>query len=262
MTNIEVLNRCDLTVSELTQRKNRDRERLYHHFLGDPDFVRYKCDPQSLSFMSDISARLRKLYPNIEPNVKKVLDVGARTATGSNFLQTVHHPHSFSAVKMNVTAIDIDSMYKKYAEAFFPDIEYVVGDIFTLPDKSYDIVICSHTIEHVQAPGLFIEKMCKIAKEYVIVACPYEEPIGNLAVGHIHSINKKFIEQFDYEFLEIYTSMHWHQSKACVFAIKTNRKTSNSLNLGKRMKRDGRLSSNIRKWFLGKRGVSTKSKKC
>jgi len=81
-----------------------------------------------------------------------------------------------------------------------------------------DIVICSHTIEHVPRPRMFIEKLCQIAREYVVIACPFQEP-RPLIPGHLHSINKAFIDQFNYEFLEVYTSMHWHQSKACIFAI-------------------------------------------
>jgi SAM-dependent methyltransferase len=214
----------DTSPKELTKRKQEDEEALYNISLMDPDFTRYKCDPQTLSFMSDISTQLRKLYPNIEPQVKDVLDVGARTAIGSWFLHKLHHPRSFSAVKMNVTAIDIANNFKEYSNIFFPDIEYLVGDIFDLPPQSRDIVICSHTIEHVPDPKVFIEQLCKIAREFVIVACPYEEPASNLIPGHVHSISQEFINQFDCELLEVYTSMHWHQSKACIFAIRTGKK--------------------------------------
>lgn len=224
MTKNQFATARNLSIKERVQRKKNDEEILYHSCLGDPDFVRYKCDPQTLSFMSDISFQLRRLYPVVESEIKDVLDVGARTAIGSWFLHKLHHPGSFSAVRMKVTALDIENKYKEYANTFYPDIDYVVGDIFNLPHKSRDIVICSHTIEHVKAPRLFIEQLCKIAKEYVIIACPYEEPPGSLIPGHVHSISKKFIDQFDYELLEVYTSMHWHQSKACIFAIKTNGK--------------------------------------
>lgn len=199
-------------------RKNLNED-LADTCLEDPPFTLYKCDPQTLSFMSDISYQLRKIYPNIEANVKDVLDVGSRTGAGSAFIQQLHHPRSFSAVKMHVTAIDIEDRYQAYAKIFFPEINYIVGDVFDLPENSRDIVICSHTIEHVINPKEFIEQLRKIAREYVIIACPFNENPENLIPGHRHSIDKKFIDLFSPSLLEIYTNMHWHQSQACIFAI-------------------------------------------
>lgn len=208
-----------MTLTSLVNTKRQTEETIYQSCLDNPDFVRFKCDPQTLSFMSDIAFQLRKLYPEIQPDVKDVLDVGARTGIGSWFLKTLHHPASFSALRMNVTAVDIEGRYKAYSEAMFPEIDYLVADIYNLPDKSRDMVICSHTIEHVPDPAAFTRQLCKLAREYVVIACPFEEPPEELIPGHLSSIDKAFIEQFSPSLVEIYTSMHWHQSKACIFAI-------------------------------------------
>jgi SAM-dependent methyltransferase len=210
----------DLSTEALAKLKDN----LAKKCLEDPSFILYKCDPQTLSFMSDISYHLRKIYPRIEPNIKDVLDVGSRTGVGAAFIQQVHHPKSFSAIKMRVTAIDIEDRYKPYANTFFPEINYIIGDIFELPENSRDIVICSHTIEHVPDPEAFIKQLCKIAREYVIVACPYKEDPKNLIPGHLHSIDKFFIDRFSPSLFEIYTNMHWHQSQACIFAIDCQKK--------------------------------------
>lgn len=210
----------DIGNKNLVEEKQERDLQLCQELLADPDFTLYKCNPQTLSFLSDISAVMRELYPDIQPDVKAVLDVGARTAIGSWFLQALHHPDSFSAVRMQVTALDIEDRFKAYSEAFFPDITYQVGDIFDLPAASFDIAVCSHTIEHVGNPAAFIRQLCRIARQYVIVACPFEEPENELIPGHLHSINQAFIAQFNPCLFKVYTSMHWHQSQACIFAIK------------------------------------------
>lgn len=210
-----------MTLDALVDKKRQAEEGIYQLSLTDPDFVRFKCDPQTLSFMSDIAFQLRKLYPEMQADVKDVLDVGARTGIGSWFLKNLHHPDSFSAVRMHVTAVDIEGLYKSYSEAMFPEIDYLVADIFNLPDNSRDIVICSHTIEHVPNPTAFVQQLCNLAREYVVIACPFEEPADNLIPGHLSSINQAFIDQFSPSLLAVYTSMHWHQSQACIFAIDT-----------------------------------------
>ncbi|AQA17035.1 hypothetical protein BST95_01210 [Halioglobus japonicus] len=209
--------------------KEKAQDRLRDLTLDDVHFTLTKCDPQTLSFYSDIAFHLRRLYPEIDGGIKRVLDVGSRTGAGSALLQKIHHPESFSAVRMQVEAIDIEEKFEPYVNAFSPEISYTVGDIFDLPANSREIVICSHTIEHVSNPAAFIDRLCDIAKEFVIIACPFEEPSSNLIPGHVHSIDRKFIRQFNPVFLEIYNSMHWHQSKACIFAINCGYKNQTHL---------------------------------
>ena len=47
-----------------------------------------------------------------------------------------------------------------------------------LPEKTHDIVICSHVLEHYEDPKPYIEKLKRIAKRFVICMTPFNEALG------------------------------------------------------------------------------------
>ena len=174
---------------------------------------------QSIQFMADMLPIVRKLYPQ-ESHTISVLDVGARTAAGTAFLQMLHHPHGNSKVKMQVTALDIDDSFKEYAKISFPDLQYQKEDIFNIKNQKWDLVICSHTIEHVPDPHLFLKQLQKLARDYVLISTPYKEDPNNLIPGHCNSIDDSFIDKFSPVQKLIYDGMYFRQSDIVIFAIR------------------------------------------
>ena len=85
-------------------------------------------DVQSYVFACEIMPTLWELYPDGVHRLT-LLDVGPRTAAGTALLQQVHHPQSFSRIKLQTTAIDKDPTFREYAGLHFPDVEYLIGDI-------------------------------------------------------------------------------------------------------------------------------------
>jgi len=77
---------------------------------------------------------------------------------------------------LDVTGCDIvlgDGVAQKY-----PDVTFVEGNIQRLPfdDESFDVVVSTHTLEHVQdLPGAIAE-LRRIAKQQLIVVVPRQRP--------------------------------------------------------------------------------------
>lgn len=97
---------------------------------------------------------------------KKVLEVGCGRGYLANKMSK----------KSDVTACDIvipDSIKSKY-----PKIKFVEGNIQSLPfkDNSFDTVVTTHTLEHVQdLPGA-LQELRRIAKKELIIVVPRQRP--------------------------------------------------------------------------------------
>jgi 2-polyprenyl-3-methyl-5-hydroxy-6-metoxy-1,4-benzoquinol methylase len=180
--------------------------------------LRNVFDVQSYVFTCEILPAFWALYPTGQHHLT-LLDVGPRTGAGTGLLQYLHHPESFSRIKLRTTAIDIDSAYKEYAAVHSPDVEYLVGDIFD-PGLSrvFDVVLCSHTLEHLTDPLPFLRRLQALSRSWVIVACPFDE--NDCIPGHLSSIGYDFFEQAGVHALSVYRSLTWHQSMACVAVFK------------------------------------------
>lgn len=176
--------------------------------------LRNVFDVQSYVFYCEIMPHLWNLFPNGYCNLS-LLDIGSRTGAGAALLQQIHHPESFSRIKMQVTALDIDETFLKYSKTHHPDLEYLVQDIF---DESFarrfDVVVCSHTLEHVPNPSKFLDRIRSLAKQWVIVACPFDEK--DLIPGHVNSISFDFLQAERAHLIHVYRSLTWHGSMAVI----------------------------------------------
>lgn len=180
--------------------------------------LRNVFDVQSCVFTCEILPALWALYPNGQHRLN-LLDVGPRTGAGTGLLQYLHHPESFSRIKLHTTAIDIDPTYKDYAAVHSPDVEYLVGDIFDESlARTFDVVLCSHTLEHLAEPLPFLRRLQALAKAWVIVACPFDEK--DCIPGHVSSLGYDFFESAGVHNLNVYRSLTWHQCMACVAVFK------------------------------------------
>ena len=193
-------------------------------------------DAQSIAFTCEILPFIWSLYPEGE-HVLELLDIGSRTGAGTGLIAYIHQQYAFNRIKVKATALDIDGNYQLYAQNHYPLVRYMVGDIFNMSfENLFDIVIASHTIEHVSDPVKFIKRLQELSSGHVIVACPFEEK--NLIDGHIHSFNEQFFKDTEALRLEVYTSTAWAQSKACIAIYAGHNKsadnTQSSMKVNKR----------------------------
>jgi 2-polyprenyl-3-methyl-5-hydroxy-6-metoxy-1,4-benzoquinol methylase len=179
----------------------------------DSQLLKLRCDSQSLQYYSDISQFLSSRI--FEHQTLSLLDVGSRTGAGLGFLRLVHHPAAYTRLKFDpVAGIDIDPMFEQVAACEFPDIQAMTGDIFDLPENSWDVVCCSHTIEHVTEAEAFVQQLMKIAKHFIVLACPFaEDPLGE---DHCRSINYEFFKSLGILDVKVYESQHWHAGLVCL----------------------------------------------
>lgn len=215
--------RPDLDIKQLSQQVETIKSDILQKAGKNYSFVEHKSNPQSMHFMADIVPIIEQLYPR-EKGKKinlNVLDVGPRTGAGSGLLAKLYSSQSWARIKMKITAMDIDDTYQEYANFCFPEIDYVVGDIYELePERKWDLVICSHTIEHVPEPKKFAEKLIELSKGHVIVSCPFLEDKNNLCRGHVNSISLEFMAQFDPLIMHVYDACFWHKTLVGIFAFK------------------------------------------
>lgn len=178
----------------------------------DARLLRLRCDSQSLHFYSDISHFISQRLKGFQ--TFSLLDVGGRTGVGTALLRLLHHPMAFTTLKFDpVISLDLDPDLPRIAGQEFKDIAAVQANIFDLEPDSYDIVVCSHTIEHVPDMEGFIAQLERIARRYVVLACPINERVP-LSDGHLRTITPEHLASLGYNDIEVYDSFHFHNGQA------------------------------------------------
>lgn len=191
---------------------------------ADLDWYRYASRVQSMMFYIDLLPYLERALKSVpRGSTLRLLDVGAATGAGSELYGTIFKS-GFLGYQIQVDAIDIMSQYKPMSDILNSHINYVIGDVYALPERSYDFVICSHTIEHVGYDNLvsFISKVASIATRSAIFYAPFEEQ--NLIAGHPCRITKEFIRELQPSWSETRESLAWkhpvdEQSQCIVFGF-------------------------------------------
>lgn len=163
---------------------------------------------QSIGFMVEIIPLMYPFFKKLCGRGRHIeaLDVGSRTAAGTALLSDIFISHH-SRVPTWFDSIEIDSTFDEYRQSRWPHLRAsIIGDIFELPKNSYDYVICSHTIEHLDNPTEFCHKMQDIARDYVFITCPFEEqhPI----YGH-RKITSSFIDSLSPIGKHVFDSWWW-----------------------------------------------------
>ena len=179
--------------------------------------------PQSELFMAEIIPLIHELYMDLASfETKTVLDVGPQSFAGTALLQSIHDQYSYCHLKMKVSAIDIHDKLLNLKEIIAPKVEFIKGDIYSV-NQTWDCIICSHVIEHVEDPKKFVERLIELSNDYVIIACPWEEK-EPLSPNHINVIDQQFINSVKGQGLRIYSNYMWgKQRKVCMFWVNSRK---------------------------------------
>lgn len=159
---------------------------------------------QSRIFMCEIFPTIYRLIKR-EAHVS-ILDVGAATGAGTALLRDLLHPRGFLYAKATVIAMDIEPTFQQHAIDNF-ELSYLVADIATLHTNQFDVIVSSHTIEHVEDPYLFLTHLKRVATKNVVITCPYKE-IDRIN-GHVNTIDDTFINATDPKEVHIFQSAGW-----------------------------------------------------
>ena len=105
-------------------------------------------------------------------NLHSVLDVGC----GDGYL--CHILKSKKGI-YNVTGIDISEKRIEMGKNLYKDCTFLAGDAYQIPfdDNSFDLVICSEAIEHLENPLRASKELERVARKYVLITVPNNESL-------------------------------------------------------------------------------------
>jgi SAM-dependent methyltransferase len=181
--------------------------------------------PQTMMFYMDLVPYLNHLLAKLQYGLTlSVLDAGCGSGAGAELLGSLHRS-TFLGHRYNMTGIDLYDTYKKYADQAYLNMKYQIGDIHELEAESFDVVICSHVIEHFSDPTAFMKQLQNISRYFALFYCPLNEvKLLDEGRGHARSIDPAFVESFDPTFVEVRQSLAWRhpddaRSDCVVFAL-------------------------------------------
>jgi len=102
---------------------------------------------------------------------------------GEGYISQHVYSHNLERQRnVRVTASDISEKVVGSAKADFPQINFKVESIYELGEDndSYELVIASEVLEHLDKPEVALKELFRISKRYVYISVP-NEPIWRVA---------------------------------------------------------------------------------
>lgn len=145
-------------------------------YLSEKEFARYYKELAStfVERKTDLNEEcVTEILSNLQG--KTILEVGC----GKGFLSKLIAQDQ----KYQITGIDIHPPSKN-----FKNLHFVSGNIENLPfaSKSFDTVICTHTLEHVQDLAKSIQELKRVTKKRLIIVVPKQRPYRYTFDLHLH----------------------------------------------------------------------------
>lgn len=124
-------------------------------------------NPLGRFFLSRFSHVLREEVTALSPD--SVLDVGA----GEGFTLQMLADHQIGKKREGIEYADEAIAFGK---ELHPDVVIKKGDIYALPykDNSFDVIICSEVLEHLEDPAKALAELRRVTKKYVVLSVPNE----------------------------------------------------------------------------------------
>jgi len=114
-------------------------------------------------FFSSIENILRGI------DFKSVLEAGCGEGRISDFLYR-------NRQDIQLDAFDISEKVIEQAKKDYPYIHFSTGSIYDIksPDNSYDLVVASEVLEHLEDPEKAMKELLRVSKRYVLATVPHE----------------------------------------------------------------------------------------
>ena len=71
-------------------------------------------------------------------------------------------------------------------ELKIPSIVLDITEKLPFPDKSFDILICTETLEHLEDPMFVFNELKRVARKKVIISVPYDENVTDRIISTEH----------------------------------------------------------------------------
>lgn len=124
-------------------------------------------NPVSRFFLNNFSMVLLSELKKLKP--ESILDVGCGEGFTLNKLQKAQIGTKLEGIEYMDDAIQL-------GKEMHPDLRITKGDIYKLPykDNSFDVVICSEVLEHLDDPTAALKELKRVSKKYVALSVPNE----------------------------------------------------------------------------------------
>lgn len=120
--------------------------------------------------------------------IKSVLDIGCGEGFILNKLREEGIGKSWEGIDYSIKAVEIGKKIN-------PDLDLKQGSIYDseLKDNSFDLVVCTEVLEHLEDPQKALKEVLRISNKYVLLSVP-NEPLFLLSnftqwgkdIGHIN----------------------------------------------------------------------------
>jgi SAM-dependent methyltransferase len=187
----------------------------------DAEKFEFAFGAQSTQFIIDLLPYLHEVMREhySRSDELKLVDIGAGSCIGTNLLAQLHSDHIIYS-RLQIDAVDYTDVRRRWIRALYPKIRHRVADVFDLPDRTWDFVVCSHVIEHLEQPRVFIEQLRRICRGFAFVYSPYEE--FERIPYHLSTITRETYAGIPSCRLEVLRSMGWRgdiPGNHCLLAV-------------------------------------------
>lgn len=124
-------------------------------------------NPISKFFLDNFKSLLLQQVKKLKP--ESILDVGA----GEGFILEMFRKNH---IGKKLEGIEYMDEALAFAKKLHPHVKIKKGNIYELPykDNSFDIIICTEVLEHLEEPAKALEELKRVTKHYVILSVPNE----------------------------------------------------------------------------------------
>lgn len=83
---------------------------------------------------------------------------------------------SKSGIGKNIEGVEYSKEAISFGKKLFPHLTINQGSVYDLPykDNSFDSIICTEVLEHLEEPAKALREMLRVSKKYLIISVPNE----------------------------------------------------------------------------------------
>ncbi len=124
-------------------------------------------NPIQRALIGNFNKKLVEILKPIKPS--RILDVGC----GEGFTLIMLGRNKIGKV---YEGVDNSAEALKIGRKMYPNLGIKHGDIYKLPykDDSFDLVICSEVLEHLENPAQALKELRRVSSKYVVLSVPNE----------------------------------------------------------------------------------------